>query len=186
MTTKRVVRGAALLLATLASTRAGNAQAGFTIYNQNFGVVRDSVPLNLQKGENAISITDTTALLEPDSVVLRDPSGKRMLRVLEQNFRADALSQDRLLALSEGKTIDFLINRADGTQQIVQGKVIRSGFVPPPADFVNYTANGYYYLQNGGTIPANSGQPIIEVDGKLRFPTSRRSSVPRASAMKRY
>ena len=168
MTTKRVVKGAALLLATLASTRAASAQAGLTIYNQNFGVVRDTVPLNLQKGENAVSITDTTALLEPDSVVLRDPSGKRTLRVLEQNFRADALSQDRLLTLSEGKTIDFLINRADGTQQIVQGKVIRSSFMAPPPNST-YSANGYYYLQNGGAVPISSGQPIIEVDGKLRF-----------------
>lgn len=167
MTTKQFLGGAALV-ATLASTRAAGAQAGLTIYNQNFGVVRDTIALNLQKGENAVSITDTTALLEPDSVVLRDPSGKRKLQILEQNFRADALSQERLMSLYEGKTIDFLVTRADGTQQTVPGKIIRSSFVPPPANYT-YSANGYYYLPNGGAVPVGNGQPIIEVDGKLRF-----------------
>src|SRR5690242_3863357 len=85
---------------------AGAAQPALTIYNQNFAVVRDVVPLNLKSGVNQVRFSGTTAHLEPDSVILRDPSGRHPLQILEQNFRADPISQELLLSLFEGKTID--------------------------------------------------------------------------------
>ena len=48
-----------------------------------------------------------TAQVEPDSVILRDPSGKHSLQILEQNYRNDPVTQELLLSLFEGKTIDF-------------------------------------------------------------------------------
>ena len=44
-------------------------------------------------------------------VILRDPSGKHPIQVLEQNYRADPISESLLLSLNEGKTIDFLVQR---------------------------------------------------------------------------
>ena len=136
------------------------AEPQLTIYNQNFAVVRVLIPLNLTAGENHIQFTDTTAYLEPDSVILRDPTGARVLQILEQNYRADPVSQQRLLSLYEGKTLEFLVQRGDHTET-VQGKIIRSGYVPP------WPNNPY-----GNPYPGNQPgmqQPIIEVDGKLRF-----------------
>jgi hypothetical protein len=126
------------------------AEPALTIYNQNFAVVRDSVPLDLQSGVNNVRYTDATAQVEPDSVILRDPSGGHSLQILEQNYRNDPVSQELLLSLNEGKTIDFEnIRTKDNTQtrEIIPGKIIRSGYVP------------------GG----DAQQPIIEVDGKLQF-----------------
>ena len=114
-----------------------------TIYNQNFFVAREHVSLDLQPGVNEAHYTGVAAHLEPDSVILRDPKG-RALQILEQNYRNDPVTQELLLSFYEGKTIDFL-----------EGKVIRSGFV-----HTNYV-NGY--PQQAST------QPIIEVDGVLRF-----------------
>ena len=60
------------------------------------------------------------------------------------------MSQELLLSLFEGKTIEFEnIRTKDNTQvrEIIMGKIIRSGYVP------------------GG----NPKQPIIEVNGKLQF-----------------
>ena len=62
-------------------------QPSLTIYNQNFAVVRQELPLNLKAGPNKIQVTDITMHLEPDSVILRDPSGKHPIQVLEQNSR---------------------------------------------------------------------------------------------------
>src|ERR1017187_9121835 len=126
------------------------AQPALTIYNQNFAVVRDTVPLDLQSGVNTVRYAGATAQVEPDSVILRDPAGKHSLQILEQNYRNDPVSQELLLSLFEGKTIDFEnLRMKDNTQtrEIVPGKIIRSGYVP------------------GG----NSEQPIIEVNGKLQF-----------------
>jgi len=126
------------------------AQPSLTIYNQDFAVVRDTVPLDLKAGVNAVRYADATAQVEPDSVILRDPASKHSLQILEQNYRNDPVSRDLLLSLFEGKTIDFqrddLVNNSV-EHHIVRGKVIRSGYVP------------------GG----QAQQPIVDVDGRLQF-----------------
>jgi|ERR1700728_1329434 hypothetical protein len=133
-----------------------SSQPSLTIYNQDFAVVRQEIPLDLKSGTNQINVNDITMRLEPDSVILRDPAGKHLVNVLEQNYRADPVSQFSLLSLYEGRTIDFEL--PDHTT--VKGKVIRSGYVRP--DYFNM--NGY----NQG-YPAQQEEAIIEVGGQLRF-----------------
>ena len=124
-----------------------HAQPALTIYNQNFAVVRDTVPLDLKAGENDVSFTDPTAHLEPDSVILRDPAGKANLQILEQNYRNDPVSQPLLLSLFEGKSIDFLIRQTNKPDETVHGKIIRSG-----------------YSRVGGAT-----DPVVEVNGAIQF-----------------
>ncbi len=138
------------VLALLSLALSAAAEPALTIYNQNFAVVRDTVPLDLKAGANAVRYADATAQVEPDSVILRDPAGKHALQILEQNYRNDPVSEPLLLSLFEGKTIDFeKVRLKDNTQtsELIPGKIVRSGYVP------------------GG---ANE-QPIIEVNGKLQF-----------------
>lgn len=143
------------LLIFCASVVGQSSQPSLTIYNQNFAVVREEMPLDLKSGENQININEITMHLEPDSVILRDPTGKHVLNVLEQNYRADPVSQFSLLSLYEGRTIDF----EQPDHSTVKGKVVRSGFVRP-----NYfNINGYNQNYPG------QEEPIIEVDGRLRF-----------------
>jgi hypothetical protein len=141
-----------------------SSQPSLTIYNQNFAVVRQQLPLDLKSGENQVSVNDITMHLEPDSVILRDPTGKHAVQILEQNYRADPISQTLLLSLYEGKTIDFEVGPSQRAQT-VQGKVIRSGYVPHNASAMNQYGQQYYQSQTA----AASEQPIIEVDGQLRF-----------------
>ena len=131
------------------------SQPSLTIYNQDFAVVRQDVALDLKPGTNQVNFNEITMHLEPDSVILRDPSGKHTINILEQNYRADPVNQMSLLSLYEGRTIDF----ETGDHSTVKGKVIRSGYVR--ADTFNM--NGY----NQG-YPAQE-EPIIEVAGQLRF-----------------
>ena len=137
---------ALVVLAALSAS----AQPALTIYNQNFAVVRDTVPLDLKAGVNTVRYTGATAQVEPDSVILRDPAGGHALQILEQNYRNDPVSETLLLSLFEGKTVEFEnIRTKDNTQirELIPGKVVRSGYVP------------------GG----EAVQPIIEVNGKLQF-----------------
>jgi hypothetical protein len=123
------------------------AQPALTVYNQGFAVVRERVALDLKAGENAVAFAGVTAQVEPDSVVLRDPAGRVPVRILEQSYRADVMSQSLLLSINEGRQLDFLVRDQNAKEYTVRGKVIRSGHNP-------------------------SGErmtPIIEVDGKLRF-----------------
>ncbi len=132
-----------------------SSQTSLTIYNQAFAVVRQELPLDLKPGENEINVNDITMHLEPDSVVLRDPTGKHALTVLEQNYRADPVSQFSLLSIYEGRTIDF--EQSDHSR--IKGKVVRSGYVPQSY----FNVNGY-----GQTLRAQE-EPIIEVGGQLQF-----------------
>jgi hypothetical protein len=124
-----------------------NAGPALTVYNRDFAVVREIIPLNLKAGTNAVDFAGVTAQVEPDSVVLRDVSGRVPLRILEQSYRADTASQGLLLALNEGREIDFVATDKNAKESLIKGRVIRSG----------YKGDG------------ESGTPIIEVDGKLRF-----------------
>jgi len=141
-----------------------SSQPSLTIYNQNFAVVRQQLPLDLKSGENQVNVNDITMHLEPDSVILRDPTGKHAVQVLEQNYRADPVSQALLLSLYEGKTIDFEVGTTQGIQTI-KGKVVRSGYVPHIESAMNLYGQQYYQSQ----MAAGSEQPIIEVNGQLRF-----------------
>jgi hypothetical protein len=136
-----------------------------TIYNQDFAVVRQEMPLDLKAGITSVRVTDITMHLEPDSVILRDPAGKRPVQVLEQNYRADPVSESLLLSLYEGKTIDFLVQRGE-KQELVPGKIIRSGYVPHSSMAMNRYGQQYYQAQAYAQV---SEQPIIEIEGKVRF-----------------
>jgi len=157
-----------VIVVLLALDAAAPAESSLTIYNRNFAVVRDTVALDLKPGTNEVSVTQITAHLEPDSVILRDPQGRQALQILEQNYRADPISQGLLLSLYEGKEIDFLVQRGEGKEEIIRGKIVRSGYQPHQSGLQRY---GYQYAQTQMARASyeSGGQPIIEVDGKLRF-----------------
>ncbi len=154
----------------LADDAAAPISPALTIYNKNFAVVRQPVDLNLKQGANTVQFNGTTAHLEPDSVMLRDPTGKHSLQVLEQDYRADQLSQDLLLSMNEGKTLEFEVMR-DGKKEIVSGKLVRSGYAPHPLAWQRY-GQQYYQTQlamMGGYNGETARQPIVEMDGRLFF-----------------
>lgn len=157
-----------LFLGCVASTSGADSPA-LTIYNRDFAVVRERIPLDLKAGTNAVSFAGATVHLEPDSVVLRDPSGRVALQVLEQSFRADTISQGLLLYLNEGKEIDFRRTGKDGQEEIVRGKILRSGYTP------NYAAMGRFGTQFTqrqqalGDWQSGAGSPIVQVGGRLQF-----------------
>lgn len=133
-----------LFLILLMTATQINAEPALTIYNQNFAVVRETVPLDLKAGINEARYADMVSQLEPDSVILRDPAGKAKFQILEQSYRNDPVSQNLLLSLFEGKTVEFFIKEPNKPDATVQGKIIRSGY-------------------KGNT------QPVIEINGKLQF-----------------
>ncbi|HET6178897.1 MAG TPA: hypothetical protein VFE61_18350 [Candidatus Sulfotelmatobacter sp.] len=131
------------------------SQPTLTIYNQNFFVARERFSLDLKSGPNRVEYAGIASHLEPDSVILRDPAG-RSLQILEQNYRNDPISQELLLSLYEGKTIDFVIGQNGDKQITAPGRIVRSGYVSSSP-----YASGY-------AQPAYT-QPIIEMNGVLRF-----------------
>lgn len=135
------------LALTTALVTAASAETALTIYNQNLAVVRETLPLDLKAGETPVTFDRATAQVLADSVVLRDPAGKAVFSILEQSYRNDPVSRSLLLSHFEGQEIEFRTVYPDGKVELKSGRIIRSGHVP-------------------GGQPQD---PIIEVEGKLRF-----------------
>ena len=140
-----------LALSSAAAQQPSTAPTSLTIYNQDFAVARTTVPLNLKSGINEVLTTNVTSMLEPDSVILRDPSGHNSISVVEQNYDAGVINQQWLLDKYEGKTLDF---QTYGMQVIE-------------------TTTGEHKTLPATTIPGKiiraGSNPLIEVDGKMRF-----------------
>jgi hypothetical protein len=147
----------ALLATPLAIAQQDSSPVALTIYNQAFAVARTSIDLDLHPGLNEVTTTGVTSRLEPDSVVLRDPSGKRAIHVLEQNYDAAIVNQDWLLQKYEGKTIDFQFSTPQGIQT-VQGKIIRAPSQHP-----------FEYSPQGQVTSGGPTEALIEVNGKMQF-----------------
>ena len=152
----------------------GAAPIALTIYNQNFAVARTTVDLDLKAGANEVTTTNVTSQLEPDSVVLRDPSGKVAFKVTEQNYDAGVIDQNSLLEKFEGKTIQFSRGTGpDGKPITVDGKIIRAGVNMQPM------------IESEGLIQFNlPGIPLFPAatDGLLLKPTLRwQIDAPRAA-----
>ncbi|MFY9529709.1 MAG: hypothetical protein WBC04_07285 [Candidatus Acidiferrales bacterium] len=153
------------------ATNVANDQPGITpaltIYNQQFAVVRQMLPLDLKSGLTHVQVTDITAHLEPDSVILRPLDASRRLQILEQNYRNDPVTQQLLLSLYEGKTIDFEYTDKHSNPRVVPGKIIRSGYVPHYGAYSTYGQQ--YYQAQAAYVQSGADQPIIEVNGRLQF-----------------
>jgi len=145
------------------------AQTQLTVYNQNFASVKENRTLQLTRGENEIRVTDITAHLEPESVVLRALRRPDSIRVLEQNYESDPLSEGLLLRKSEGRVLGFeVVLPQTGEKKIVKGRVLRSGYIPHASAFQRY-GQQYSNAQMFYSNPQGGGQPIVEVDGKIQF-----------------
>ncbi len=80
---------------------------GYSIYNQipGYAVIRQDRMLDIQQGYSTLEFTDVAALLDPTTVrfsSLTDPDGTS---VLEQSYRFDLLSMDRMLERYIDQTI---------------------------------------------------------------------------------
>lgn len=138
----------ALILGLLPVAVLAAAGPQITIYNDGFATVKEDRSLTLKEGVSEVRVTDMSRMLEPDSVMLRELSDPPFgVRVLEQSFVNDPLTQGLLLYQLEGRTLRFEEKREDGTVKEHTATLIRSGYIP-----------------GGG-----SEQPIVEEDGSVRF-----------------
>lgn len=152
------------------------AQSQITIYNKNFATIKERRTLTLKQGLNELRVTDVTGQLEPDSVVLRSLGpATSTIRILEQNYERDPLSEASLLRAAEGKVIEFEVAASQtGEKRIIKARVLRStpallqprfaGNYPPPAQVV------VELVENGNKVQFGMpGTPLFDSLGTSGF-----------------
>ncbi len=111
---------------TRKSTVAQRKKLAVTIYNQDFGLVREVRDVDLvPNGRTALELEDVAAHIQPETVYLQSLSHPDGLEVLEQNFRYDLLTPAKLLEKYVGKQIKvYRWNSVLGVEEPVAAKVL--------------------------------------------------------------
>lgn len=96
-----------------------------TVYNQNFGVVKDTRRVKLARGRVELSFKDVSANIQPETVQLHSVTPGALFQVLEQNYRYDLLTPSKLLEKYVGKKINvYRYNDKTGTDQKKTAEVL--------------------------------------------------------------
>lgn len=107
------------------STLQDQQSVAVTIYNENLALVKDQRKLQIDSGQNALAFRDVSALIRPETALLRSITAPGKLSVLEQNFDFDLLTPEKLLEKFVGKKVGILrTNPASGVETTEQAQVL--------------------------------------------------------------
>jgi hypothetical protein len=87
---------------TYRSTGADRKSVSITVYNQNFGLVREVRDVSFVRGVGLLEFADVAQHVQPETVHIGSGGG---LRVLEQNYQYDLLDPQKLLEKYVGRTV---------------------------------------------------------------------------------
>jgi hypothetical protein len=81
------------------------AQVQITIYNDNLALVKETRPLKFKKGIFELPFTGVAAAIDPTSVALTVKENADLVTLLEQDFRYDLVSSEKILSRYLDRTI---------------------------------------------------------------------------------
>jgi len=87
------------------STSAQRESVAITVYNQNFGLVREVRNIDLPLGRVSLEFRDVAARIQPETVHIKSLSSPDLFSVYEQNYRFDLLTPQTLLQKYVGKQV---------------------------------------------------------------------------------
>jgi len=116
------------LAALLAVTLAVPASAlEVTVYNSNLGLIKETRPFQLKNGVNSVQVVDVAAQIDPTSVHFKSLTAPDAVSVLEQDFRYDLISQEKILSRYIGKEIELQRFGRDGDKkEVIRGTLLSS------------------------------------------------------------
>ena len=112
-------------LAHSVSTADDRKQVSITVYNQNFGLVREVRELaQLGSGKVELEFRDVAANIQPETVHIKSLTGAG-LSVLEQNYRYDLLNPQTLLEKYVGKRVRaYRYHEQTGKEDVVDAELL--------------------------------------------------------------
>ncbi|MGH7467957.1 MAG: DUF4139 domain-containing protein [Longimicrobiales bacterium] len=105
------------------STAEDRKSVSITVYNQNFGLVREVRDVTFTRGIASLEYRDVAQHVQPEAVHIRPLNGG--LRVLEQNYQFDLLNPQKLLEKYVGRTVTvYRTNPQTGVDEPVSAEVL--------------------------------------------------------------
>jgi hypothetical protein len=110
-------------------TASERTSVSITVYNENLSLIREERTINFEKGTGSVVVPDIPSTIDGTSLhflSLTDPQG---VKVLEQNYEYDLVSQAKLLQKYVGKEVEFVrLNEETKQEYTVKGELISSGW----------------------------------------------------------
>lgn len=95
-----------------------------TVYNDNFGLIREVRKVKLQEGTNFVRVEDVAAAIDPTSVSFVSVTAPNAVTVLEQNYKYDLIDPKTVLCRSVGKDVRFRQALPSGQIQELAGTLL--------------------------------------------------------------
>jgi hypothetical protein len=96
-----------------------------TVYSDGFGLVREVRDVDLGTGRVSLEFRDVSSKIEADTVHVKSLAKGHALSILEQNYRYDLLSPEKLLQKYEGKKIKlYRWNKETGKDEETDAEVL--------------------------------------------------------------
>jgi hypothetical protein len=137
------------------------SEVALTIYNDNFGVVRESREMFFEKGINTVKFTDVASAIDPTTVNFRCLSAPGGVSILEQNYEYDLVNTASLLKRYIDKKVTVVLkgSGADVSKEVTgvllataSSGYAPSGYLPMPGDIIIKTDTGGIDLIDKGSI----------------------------------
>ncbi len=133
------------------STSADRKEVSITVYNSNFGLVREVRSLDLGSGRVSLEFRDVASTIQPETVAIKSLTSAESLSVLEQNYRYDLLTPQTLLEKYVGKKVRaYRYNEKLGKEEGYDAKVLS--------------------VAGGETVLEMNGEVTYGFPGRLAFP----------------
>lgn len=102
------------------ASRNDNSSQGvaITVYNQNFGLVKDIRNIELKNGVNFVRFDDVAAAIDPTSVSFTSLTAPNSVAVREQNYQFDLMDTNTILSKSVGKDIKVRSYNGSGIHEV--------------------------------------------------------------------
>ncbi len=98
-------------------------QVSITIYQNNYGLVRDVREMELKAGVQEIRFTDVASQIDPTSVHFKSLTAPDQTAILEQNYEYDLVSAEKILQ----KYLDQSVQLFTKEGKIFEGKLLSAG-----------------------------------------------------------
>jgi len=127
------------------------SEVSITVYNSDFGLVREVRDLELAKGRVSLELRDVAARIQPETVAMKSLTAGAALSVLEQNYRYDLLTPYKLLEKYVGKKVKvYRWNEKQGKEDAFDAEVL--------------SVNG------GQSVMKINGEITYDFPGRIAFP----------------
>lgn len=151
-------------LAEDAAVNASDSQGvSLTIYNQNFGLVRDVREVELSEGVNRLQFEDVAAQIDPTTVSFASITAPNAVTVREQNYRYDLINPETILSKSVGKNLKFRRILPSGQVEELAGTLLNA----PRATVAD--PNGNISVQSQGLVIKTGNGILLNPQGEVEL-----------------